>query len=80
MTLQFVDVMPERCEETFAYILDIYGYGIIVYDFEHDRSWRVDHDYFAFDPAQGNLSVAGVSFQWHDGVFGMALGDVDEHG
>lgn len=78
MTLQFVDVAPGRCEtETFAYILDIYAYGIIVYDFKHDRSWRVNHNYFAFDPVQGNLNVAGVNFQWHDGVFGMALGEVD---
>lgn len=65
--------MPGKCHETFAYILDIYGYGIIVYDFKNDRSWRVKHNYFAFDPTMGNLNVGGVNFQWHDGIFGMAL-------
>lgn len=74
-------MVPERCDETFAYILDVYAYAIIVYDFKHDKSWRVKHNYFAFDPVQGNLNVAGVNFQWHDGIFGMALGKViNEHG
>jgi hypothetical protein len=74
-------VQHTKCGETFAYIADIYGYGIIVYDYQSDKSWRVNHNYFSFDPIQGDLNVANVNFQWHDGVFGMALGDVrNEHG
>lgn len=65
--------MPEKCDETFAYILDVYAYAIIVYDFKNDKSWRVNHNYFAFDPTMGNLDVGGINFQWHDGIFGMAL-------
>lgn len=77
----YVDVQHTKCGETFAYIADIYGYGIIVYDYQSDKSWRVNHNYFSFDPIQGDLNVADVNFQWHDGVFGMALGDVrNEHG
>lgn len=78
---QYVDAQHTKCGETFAYILDIYGFGIIVYDYQSDKSWRVNHNYFAFDPVQGNLNVADVNFQWHDGIFAMALGDVrNEHG
>lgn len=69
-----MDVVPGKCDEPFAYILDIYAYAIIVYDFKHDASWRVNHNYFHFDPTMGDMTVAGVNFQFHDGVFGMALG------
>lgn len=72
---------PGKCDEPFAYILDIYGYAIIVYDFKNDKSWRVKHNYFSFDPIQGELSVGGVNFVWHDGIFSIALGKFqNEHG
>lgn len=72
--------MPWRCDEGFAYITDVYQYGVIVYDFKYNKSWRVDHNYFAFDPLYGNMNVGGVNFQWHDGIFGMALGDLAANG
>jgi hypothetical protein len=76
ISFQFVDTQRAKCEETFAYIVDIYGYGIIVYDYGAGKSWRVSHNYFAFDPVQGDFNVNGINFQWHDGIFGMALGKV----
>lgn len=69
--------MPEKCDETFAYIFDVYAHAIVVYDFKNDKSWRVKHNYFAFDPTMGNLNVHGINFVWHDGIFGMALGNVN---
>lgn len=76
-----MDVVPGRCDEVFAYILDIYAYAIIVYDYQHDASWRVNHNYFHFDPIMGDMNVGGVNFHWHDGVFGMALGKrINEQG
>lgn len=52
-----------------------------MYDYAKQKSWRVSHNYFSFDPIQGNLHVGGVNFQWHDGIFGMALGKIkNEHG
>lgn len=47
-----------------------------MYDYAREKSWRVDHHYFSFDPIQGNFNVRGVNFQWRDGVFGMALGKI----
>lgn len=53
----------------------------MVYDFKNDRSYRVKHNFFHFDPLQGDLTVGGVNFQWTDGVFGMALGKpTNDHG
>ncbi|KAG5680008.1 hypothetical protein PVAND_009541 [Polypedilum vanderplanki] len=73
----FVDTQKDKCSETFAYIVDIYGFGTVVYDYKQDKSWRVNHNYFSFDPIHGDLNVAGINFQWHDGVFGMALGKLN---
>jgi hypothetical protein len=72
-----VDARATKCGETFAYIVDIYGFGIIVYDYEHNKFWRVNHHYFAFDPIATDLNVGGVNFQWGDGIFGIALGKIN---
>lgn len=72
----YVDAQNTKCGETFAYVVDIYGNGIIVYDYQSDKSWRVNHHFFAFDPIYGDFNVGNVNFQWNDGIFGMALGDI----
>lgn len=71
---QIVDVQPNDCENAFAYVPDLGAYGVVVYSFKDNKSWRVKHNYFHFDPLSGAYHVGGVSFQWTDGVFGMALG------
>jgi hypothetical protein len=48
---------------------------VIVYDFKQDKSWKVKHNFFHPDPLAGEYNVAGVKFQWTDGVFGLALGN-----
>lgn len=54
---------------------------MVVYDLKNDKSYRVKHNFFHFDPLQGDLTVGGVNFQWTDGVFGMALGKpTNDHG
>lgn len=50
------------------------AYGVVVYSFKENKSWRVKHNFFHFDPLNGNYNVGGVNFQWTDGVFGLALG------
>ncbi|KAK4875347.1 hypothetical protein RN001_011769 [Aquatica leii] len=75
-----VDVQPSRCEDAFAYVPDLGGYGIVVYSWKNHESWRVKHNYFHFDPLKGDLTVGGVNFQWTDGVFGLALGRVRNNG
>lgn len=72
--LQIVDVQKNDCENAYAYIPDLGAYGVVVYSFKDDKSWRVSHNFFHFDPLNGDYNVGGVNFQWTDGVFGMALG------
>jgi len=68
-----VDVEKDKCDDAFAYAPDLGSYAIVVYDFKKDKSWRIKHHYFHFNPLQGNYNVGGVNFQWTDGVFGIAL-------
>ncbi|CAG9862453.1 unnamed protein product [Phyllotreta striolata] len=75
-----VDVTKDACDKAFAYIPDLGGYGIVVYSLAEDKSWRVKHNYFHFDPLKGDMTVGGVNFQWTDGVFGIALGPLNENG
>lgn len=51
-----------------------------MYSYKNDKSWRVKHNFFHFDPLAGDYNVGGVNFQWTDGVFGMALGPQIENG
>lgn len=69
-----VDAERGDCDNAHAYIPDLGSYAVIVYSFAEDRSWRVKHNFFHFDPLAGDYNIGGVNFQWTDGVFGMAVG------
>ncbi|XP_058125130.1 protein yellow [Anopheles ziemanni] len=69
-----VDTERGDCDNAFAYIPDLGSYAVIVYSFAEDRSWRIKHNFFHFDPLAGDYNIGGVNFQWTDGVFGMAVG------
>ncbi|KAG8311756.1 LOW QUALITY PROTEIN: protein yellow-like [Homalodisca vitripennis] len=76
-----VDV-GESCEDTFLYAADALGYGLIVYSWASNDSWRFEHGFFMPDPLAGAYTVGGVSFyQWHnEGVFGLALSPTYSNG
>ncbi|XP_011197217.1 protein yellow [Bactrocera dorsalis] len=69
-----IDAERTECNDAYAYIPDLGAYGLVVYSFRDDRSYRVKHNFFHFDPLQGDFNVGGVNFQWTDGVFGLAVG------
>lgn len=69
-----IDTDEKSCENTYAYIPDLGAYGLVVYSFRDNKSWRVKHNYFHFDPLNGNFDIDKVNFQWTDGVFGLAVG------
>lgn len=70
----------DTCDNAFAYVPDLGGYGVVVYSLKQDDSWRVSHHYFHFEPLAGSYRVGGVEFQWTDGVFGLALSEPRENG
>lgn len=50
------------------------------YSFQRNRIWRFQHNYFHFDPLRGDLNVAGLQFQWDDGIFSITLGNRNPDG
>lgn len=68
---QIVDV--ENCAKTKAYIADVTGFSLIVYDALFNRSWRVKNKLFSPSPSHRTHTIAGESFDLMDGIFGIAL-------
>lgn len=64
----------DDCSDSIAYIADVNGYGLVVYDLKKSTSWRVEHRYFYPFPEYGVMTVAGITFELMDGIFGLALG------
>ncbi|XP_062545165.1 protein yellow [Armigeres subalbatus] len=69
-----IDAERGDCDNAHAYMPDLGGYQVLVYSFKDDKSWRVKHNFFHFDPLSGDYNIGGINFQWTDGVFGMAVG------
>ncbi|CAH0750872.1 unnamed protein product [Diatraea saccharalis] len=64
---------PGDCGDTFVYVADVSGFGILVVDVANDRSWRVTHRLMFPFPNHGTFTIEGESFDLMDGVLGMAL-------
>ncbi|XP_014224153.1 protein yellow-like [Trichogramma pretiosum] len=72
-----VDVKNDECERAVAYAADVWRFGLVVYDFFNDSSYRLQHHYFFPDPLSSKFNLHGLEFQWTDGLFGLALTPVD---
>ncbi|XP_028174654.1 protein yellow-like isoform X1 [Ostrinia furnacalis] len=62
-----------NCQDTFVYIADVSGFGMLVVDVANDRSWRVTHRLMFPYPSHGTFTIDGESFDLMDGILGMAL-------
>lgn len=74
-----VDIRNEDCNSAVAYISDVFRYGLLVYDFFKDSSFRIQHHFFFPDPLASKYELHGIRFQWTDGIFGIALSPLDMH-
>ncbi|XP_065157296.1 protein yellow-like [Atheta coriaria] len=71
----------KSCEDTFAYMSDELGYGLIAYSWEQNKSWRFAHSFFMPDPLKGDFNIGGLNFQWgEEGIFGMSLTRIQQDG
>ncbi|XP_067636111.1 protein yellow [Eurosta solidaginis] len=72
----------KNCDDAYAYFSDELGYGLIVYSWEQNKSWRFSaHSYFFPDPLRGDFNIAGLNFQWgEEGIFGLALSPIRSDG
>ncbi|KAK1118675.1 hypothetical protein K0M31_014979 [Melipona bicolor] len=74
-----VDIRNEDCDSAVAYASDVFRYGLLVYNFFDDSSFRIQHHLFYPDPLASKYELHGLKFQWTDGIFGIALSPVDIH-
>lgn len=68
-----IDITDGKCDEAFAYIPDLAGYFLLVYNFKEDKAWKVSHNFFHLEPRAGEFEIGGRKFQWNDGIFSVAL-------
>ncbi|KAL1494199.1 hypothetical protein ABEB36_009833 [Hypothenemus hampei] len=68
-----IAVEDENCQDTYAYLGDLGAPALLVYSWKQNRSWKVKHNFFHIKPLAGDMTVAGINFQWTDGLFGLAL-------
>lgn len=71
-----VDVTPSTCDNAYAYIADLAGFKIIVYNFKENTSSKIKHLYFHPDPLSGEFIVGGIRTHWTDGVLGLTLSNL----
>lgn len=74
LTTILTDTRSDSCQDAVAYIADMKGHGLIVFDLANRTSSRINHNYFYPYPRHGTYTIGGVTFNLMDGVFGMALG------
>ncbi|XP_053994820.1 uncharacterized protein LOC128885082 [Hylaeus volcanicus] len=69
----------QQCKDTFAYIADVTGFALIVYDYRNSRSWKIVNNLFYPYPPYGTFDIRGETFDLMDGILGLALGPM-HHG
>ncbi|CAH0384393.1 unnamed protein product, partial [Bemisia tabaci] len=72
-----VDVRDGQCKDAFAYMADVVGFKLLVFDLRREAYHRVAHNTFYPYPDHGDFNVAGTSFQLMDGLFALTLGPVE---
>lgn len=65
--------VANQCRNTMVYIADVTGYGIVMYDYNRDISWRAQNKLVYPHPPHGTFTISRESFDIMDGVIGMAL-------
>lgn len=75
-----IDSEAKHCDDAFAYIPDLTRRVLSVYSFRENKMWTFKHNYFSYDPLQGDLNLHGIKFQWDDGIFSVALGKRQKDG
>lgn len=70
----------DKCRNTFVYIADVTGFGLLVYDHRNSRSWRITNNLFYPYPPHGTFNIKGDTFDLMDGILGLALSPVKHDG
>lgn len=66
----------KSCMEAHLYIADVDKNGLVIYDLQHDHSWRLNNtrgNAFGPDDDAMLITIAGETFDLTDGTLGMSL-------
>lgn len=64
-----VDVRNGRCHDAYAYVTDVWRFGIVVFSLAKGRSWRTTHHLFYPNPDASDYELNQLQFAWTDGVY-----------
>lgn len=74
-----VDVREGECLDAYAYVTDVWRYGLIVFSLAKKRSWRTVNHLYQPNPIACNYNIDNINFQWTDGIFGITLSDLNKY-
>lgn len=74
-----IDIRNNDCQNAYAYVTDVWRFGLVVYSFKTGKSWRLFDHLFYPDPLAAAYELNGLEWEWTDGVFGIALSPYDEN-
>ena len=72
-----VDIRNGQCSDAYAYVTDVWRYGVTVFSLAQFKSWRTTNYLYNPSPMASDYNFEGINFQWSDGVFGISLTDID---
>lgn len=75
-----VDVRDGKCNDAYAYVADVWRYGLVVFSLAQQKSWRTTNHLYLPNPVAADYNLHGLNFQWTDGIFGTTLSPVDRFG
>ncbi|ENN70589.1 hypothetical protein YQE_12764, partial [Dendroctonus ponderosae] len=68
-----IDIREDNCADAYAYMSDVWRFGIVVYRLFDGKAWRITDHLFYPDPLAARYKLHHLEFYWMDGIFGMAL-------
>ncbi|XP_050297849.1 protein yellow-like [Anthonomus grandis grandis] len=68
-----VDLRQGDCHDAYAYMADVWRFGIVVFRLADHHAWRITDHLFYPDPLAASYQLHHLKFEWMDGIFGMAL-------
>lgn len=74
-----VDIRDGQCHDAYAYVTDVWRFGVVVFSLSKGRSWRTTNHLYMPNPLASDYTLHGLNFQWTDGVFGLSLAPVNEY-
>lgn len=78
--LASISVDAGDCTKSFAYLPDLMYSKIVIYSYEENRAYSMQHNFFHMNPHEGDFNVDNLKFSWDDGIFSIALSSPNTNG